>query len=245
MDKALIDQLASLKNQNQQQTQEIEELKKQLEKSTTELKIFRLTNDKRFDKLERLVKEIGNSQIEGISSPAPSFGVRPASHHRGLDILNNAHSTRTNILVPNESNRVFKSPDLSTFDSQKMMAIGIEGPVTPINVDQNFLLQQYNLQIADKANNAMFRSPSNETLNIYPNNSMSMLTNVVSVVEAAPQQDSPSLTPAQLSAKQLNATFLPLQVKYKDMKDFEKSAKKTKNNSKYPTIPSERFQEKQ
>ena len=61
MDKALIDQLASLKNQNQQQTQEIEELKKQLEKSTTELKIFRLTNDKRFDKLERLVKEIGNS----------------------------------------------------------------------------------------------------------------------------------------------------------------------------------------
>jgi hypothetical protein len=49
------------------------------------------------------------------------------------------------------------------------------------------------------------------------------------------------LSPSKLSAKMLNGTFLPLEVKFKDLSEFEKSAKK-KLRSKFPTISPEHFQ---
>lgn len=48
------------------------------------------------------------------------------------------------------------------------------------------------------------------------------------------------LTPAQISAKKLDGTFLPIEVKFNDMKQFEKSARKNMV-SKYPSISNEQY----
>ena len=181
-----------------------------------------------------------------------SFGIKPASQLRDSILLKDGFrpDSNTNLRALRSSHTKLgmplldqiRSPDFlqSTFDShQKMQAVG-EARDKSLAL-QNELIQQYNRDKGVTPGRAITTSPSIDTLPLQP---VEEMTRVVSIAQlGVPQRyirDIETLTPNKQSAKKLEGTFLPVEVKFNDMKQFEKSARKNMI-SKYPSIPSEQF----